>query len=365
VEWVKLLTGKEEIDLAKRIRKGDQTAKQKLAEAKEAARPADIELVVITTNNCEDCFDVTPVVDSIKNYNVKVNKEESLDLGSVRAKELIEKYNIEKVPTVLMFGEIDKTEIRDLENAGDALVFTSLEPPYFDIESNKIKGRVSSIIIKDSACDKCSDLGLTLNGIKSTGVIVVSEKVLEKDSKEGQELISKYSIDLLPTLILSKDLEVYGAEITNSWNQIGSIENDGSYITRSAAPPYLNLSTNKVMGLVSMIVLVDKGCKDCYDPNTFHKPILERMGVVFDEEKSVDILSSEGKSLIEKYEIEKVPTVVLSGDVETYPVLVNAWKDVGTAEYDGAYIFRKVEVARQAYKDLSTNKVITPQQAAS
>ena len=29
---VRLLTGKEEIDLAKRIRKGDQTAKQKLAE---------------------------------------------------------------------------------------------------------------------------------------------------------------------------------------------------------------------------------------------------------------------------------------------------------------------------------------------
>ncbi len=337
---------------------------QKLIDAKEAARPAEIEAVIIKDSRCEDCFDIVPIIDSIKGANVNITKEVSLELDSDNAKKIIDKYNIEKVPTILLVGEIEKTGIRDMEEINNALVFTKLSPPYTDAKSNKILGRVSSVIIKDSSCDKCSDLDLSLNGIKQAGVVIVSEKVLEKGSKEGQELIKKYSIEKLPTLILSSDLEVYSSEITSAWDQIGSIESDGSYITREIVPPYVDLSTNKVVGLVSMTILVDKSCNECYDPNTFHKPILQRMGVVFDEEKSVDISSSKGKSLIEKYSIEKIPTVVLTGDVETYPALVRAWTDVGTAEDDGTYVFRKVEVAQQAYKDLSTDKVVSPQAAS-
>jgi thiol-disulfide isomerase/thioredoxin len=333
---------------------------QKLIEAKEAARPAKIQLITIQNSDCKDCFDILPIVNSIKRLNVNITREENLSLDSNKAKELIKEYNIKKVPTVLLAGEINKTRIGNLEVRKDALLFTELSPPYVDTESNKIVGRVSAVILKDSSCSKCSDLGLILDEIKKSGVTIVSEKILEKDSKEGRELIKKYSIDISPTLIFSKDLEVYGSELTNILNQIGSIEDDGSYITRTISPPYLNLTTNKVMGLVSMVVLTDNDCDECYDPNKFHKPILQRMGVVLDGEKSVDISSSEGKSLIEKYEIEKVPTILLSGDVETYQVLVGAWKDVGTAESDGTYVFRRVEVARQKYKDLSKGEVIDP-----
>ena len=43
-------------------------------------------------------------------------------------------------------------------------------------------------------------------------------------------------------------------------------------------------------------------------------------------------------------------------------LLVRAWSSVGSAEKDGAYIFRMVEIAQQPYKDLAKNEVITPPQ---
>ena len=333
---------------------------QKLSEAKEEARPAKIQLITIKNSNCEDCFDILPIIENIKSSNVDITEEEELDISLGDAKELLNKYNIEKVPTVLVFGEIEKAKLNNLESREDALVFTSLEPPYTDMKSNKIIGQVSSIIIEDSSCDKCSDLNLILDQLKKIGVKITSEKTYQKDSKEGKALIEKYSLKISPTLILSKDFEEYGEELTGTWKQIGSIEQDGSYVTRLISPPYLNLSSNKIVGLVSLTILKDKSCTDCYDPEKFHKPIIQRMGVVLEKEETLDISDSKGKELIDKYKIVAVPTIILKGDIETYPVLVNAWKPVGTKETDGTYVFRKVDVAGQKYKDLATNKIIDP-----
>ena len=337
----------------------------KLAEAKEAARPAQIELITIKDANCKDCFDITPVVSSIKKYNVNITKEENLDLNSEKAEELINEYGIEKIPAVLLFGEIDRNRISELEERKDSLLFTNLLPPYTDAKSKKTMGKVSAIILKDTSCEKCIDLSKLLSDIKKLGVNIVSERSLNKEDEYSQELIKKYSIDKLPTLILSDDLKVYSQDINARINQVGSIEDDGFYVLRLINPPYLNLSSNKIIGLVSMTVITDKSCNECYDPNKFHKPILQRMGVVFEKEDKADISSPEGKALLSKYSIDKVPTIILEGDVEAYPVLVNAWTDVGTKESDGMYVFRKVEVAQQAYKDLSKGEIVSPKAAAA
>ncbi len=334
---------------------------QKLSEAKEAARPAEMQLITIKDAGCEDCFDILPIINSVKKANVNITKELNLEFDSDNAKQIIDQYDIKKIPTILLTGEIDKTKIGDLEERNGALIFTKLSPPYIDAESNKVVGRVSSVIIKDSSCDKCVDLDLLLEQIKKIGVTIVSERILEKGSEKGKELISKYSIERLPTLILSKDLGAYGSDIIRAMNQIGSVEEDGSYITREISPPYFDLSKNRVIGLVSMTVLADDGCDECYNASKFHEPILQGLGVILEDKKSIDVLSPEGKALIETYKIEKVPTMILKGDMGEYPRLVSAWKGVGTVESDGAYVFRKVEIAQQKYKDLSTNKIISPQ----
>ncbi len=80
--------------------------KNKVEEIKELTRPVDLKLVVIEDKNCKDCFDLTPVIDSIKNSNTNILREETRDIKE--AKELIEKYSIEKIPTIILSGEIDR-----------------------------------------------------------------------------------------------------------------------------------------------------------------------------------------------------------------------------------------------------------------
>lgn len=338
----------------------------KLAEAKEAARPAEIELLVITANVCKDCYDINAVIDVIESTGVNITKKKEIDFSSKEAKSFINKYKIEKVPTVILTGELNKSRSLSLklknigEEKQDAFIFTKLEPPFIETSSGKIRGEISLIYLKKDDCNNCSDLTLFINQLEESGLKFKKQVEVDVTSNEGKNLINKYKIKKVPTIIMDEEAEVY-PNIVQSWNQLGSIENDGSFILRQIQPPYYSVEEAKVKGLVAMTVLLDNTCEDCYEPDKFHKPILQRMGVVFSEENRLDISDAEGKSLIKEYKIEKVPTIILKGDVEEYPVLVNAWKDVGTVESDGTYVFRNVEVAQQKYKDITTGEIISPQ----
>ena len=111
---------------------------EKLAEAREAARPAEIQLVVITTSSCKDCYGIGSVVDTIEATKVNITDKKELDFSSEEAKLLIDKYGIEKVPTVIVTGEISKSKSLNskLKQIGkesqEALIFTNLEPPFID-----------------------------------------------------------------------------------------------------------------------------------------------------------------------------------------------------------------------------------------
>jgi len=332
--------------------------KEKVEIVKELAKPAKLELTVIEDKNCKDCFDITSVVDSIKKTGVEITKEERLDFNS--AKELIKKYKIEKIPTIIVTGEINKTNFGDFEEKGNALLFIKQTPPYTDAVSGKIKGRVSLIHLKDKNCGKCSDITLIIEGLKQSATKIVDEKVVDIGSSEGKELIKKYKIEQVPTLILSKELSVY-TEISGAWGSIGTIENDGSYIVRDISPPYVNTSTNKVVGLVDLIMLTDSGCTGCYDVK-LHKPILTKYGIGLNSEKTVDIASDEGKALIKKYSIKSVPTIILSKDADAYPALKQIWQQVGSVEEDGNYVFREV-TQMGSYKDLTTGDVVNGNEA--
>lgn len=338
---------------------------QKLVEVKEAARPAEIELIVITTNNCEDCYNINAVVDVVESTGVNITKKEEIDFSSEEARSIIDKYGIEKVPTVIVTGEISKSrsltsKLKDIgEEKQSAYIFTKLEPPFIETSSGKVRGKVSLVHLKKSDCSNCFNLTAFVDQLEKAGVKFAKKIVLDVDSSEGSNIINKYNIKKIPSLVMDKEAEVY-TNIIQIWNQLGSIEKDGSFVIREINPPYYNVEEKSVKGFVSMIVLVDKSCKDCYDPDRFHKPILQRMGVVFKDENRIDISSQAGKELLDKYNIEKIPTIVLKGDVEEYPVLVRAWVDVGTVESDKTYVFRKVEVARQKYMDLTKKEVVDP-----
>ena len=336
------------------------SANQMIDEMKEAARPADLELIILTDSACSECIDISPATSSVKEANTNIINEKTVDINSGEGKELITAFAIAKAPSIVLLGETDKFSSEEFEERGEGLVFEPQVPPFTNIVSGKVTGIVEAIIIDDSSCENCVGMDAVLSQLKQLGISIDTQETFERSSSKGQELINKYSLEKLPALVLSKDLSDYGSAVEKLWSQIGTKESDGSYVMQRVNPPYIAANTGKIKGLVTMTVLSDDTCTGCYDPETLNVPILQRFGLVPIETNRVTVQSSEGQALIARYGIKLVPTIVLSPETSEYSALANIWKDAGTVEADGSYVFRKVDIARQPYKDLSTNKIIDP-----
>ncbi|MEK6983107.1 MAG: hypothetical protein AABX33_00910 [Nanoarchaeota archaeon] len=342
------------ISLNNEIRKNIEMSKEK-------AKPAKIGLIIIKNSKCADCFDTSTVASYLKTQNTEITGQTIFEFDSSEGKELIAKYKIEKVPTLIVTGEIEKLSIQGLEKKEDVLLLAMPTPPYTDAATGRIEGRVTLYNLKDKSCEKCSDLTPLVNQIKVAGVNIYSEKIVEPNSDEGKQLIEKYKIDFVPALILSEDAGLYSL-IQQAWPQVGSKESDGSYVLRLVNPPFMNLTSDKLRGLVNVIYLTDNSCTECYDVNQ-HRQILtnpQSFAVTLDKEESIDISDARGKELIARYNISKVPTVIISDEINVYPSRV-VLRQFFSAENDGSYVFRSVQILG-TYKDLAANQIVKAQQ---
>ncbi len=340
----------------------------KVAEAKEIMReelrPAELELVKITSENCDQCFDIENAIEELKSQNVNITKEEFLLDSSADGRELILKYDIKKLPTIIVSGEINKSkQLADyFEQRGEIqennFIFTALAPPYLDPSANKIMGLVNIKHIIDSSCEKCVDLTPISSALQQQGMFIQNEQSIEYNSDEGMELIERFSVKEIPAILISDEVDYY-PDIKDALLQSGAIKKEGFYAVHSTLPPYRDLSQNKVVGLVDVIYLTKDDCSDCYNVSV-NRNILLRFGILLDEENTYDINSPEGERLLQKYSITKVPIIILSADAGYYPSFEQVWEGVGTVESDGWLVMRNPELIG-AYWDLENERVVQTQ----
>jgi len=133
---------------------------------------------------------------------------------------------------------------------------------------------------------------------------------------------------------------------------------ESTLIWEQSAPPFVDTSTGKVVGLVEVTYLTDKSCAECYDVVRAQRSILQQFGLAIGKENVLDRADKVGRSLIDRYSIVGLPTIVLSEEAQSYDILTEAWKQVGTVEEDGVYVFRKVEALGQPYRDLTSEEVV-------
>ncbi len=311
-----------------------------------------IELTTIKTD-CEGCFDISQISKVLNQQSQLKIKEKELSLDE--ADELIRKYEIEKLPAVIVTGDVEKLSFQGFEKKDNALVFSEPPLPYYDINSKSVKGIVNIILLKYTDCEECFDISLLAQQLKTAGVVIKDEKTIEVNSKEGKELVEKYDITKIPTIILSKDAMDY-ALVSQVWEQVGTTEDDDMLVYRQVSPPYYDLERKEVRGKVDLVYLTDDDCEKCYDP-TMHKQILvQNFGLLVENEKYYDIDDSEGRKYRAKYDIKLVPTVIITEDTEAYEQLVKVWEQVGTIE-DGNYVFRKVDILGVTYKNLTSGEI--------
>lgn len=339
-----------------------------IAAAKEAARPANIKLTKVTTPDCIDCFNLNDAISILKKQNVSVGEEKAVLSNSAEGQSLIKQFGIKRLPTYIATGEVTKKTIEGFIKANgevknNTFIFTKVTPVFVDTATKKEMGKVVATILTDPTCTQCIDPKLTVEAYKKAGVKITDEKEVIWNSAEGQALISQYKVTKLPTFLLSKDIDFYD-EVKTNWTRIGTVENDKTYVARNLFLPYRDVDKGQILGLVDLIYLTDSTCSDCYDAQKVQRPILTQgFGVGLSSERTVDVNSAEGQSLVSQYKITKVPTILLSSDADQYINLKNVWKSVGTVESDGRYVFREMaRIGSITYKDLASDQVIRPTQ---
>lgn len=301
-----------------------------------------IELYALVPDNCPECLDIEAILPELaKSTKANVTKTEVIKQKD--AGQLIKEYEIKHLPTILVKGEIENTQLSSVfAKSKDALVAKELPPPYYDVESNSVKGKVTLTLIEPN-CKDCANLSFLGRQLSSqAGVFLEDQKTINADSLEAKELIKKYSLKILPTVILSEEISEY-VQILPALESIATKESDNNYALREIPPPYYEISSNKVIGFVDALFLESSACKNCLDGETLKDTLSKVLGLKLKNVRKIDSSSTEGRDLIRKYNIEEIPTAIFSEESKAYPSM-KQWTDVGSIENDGKYVFRNVEI---------------------
>jgi hypothetical protein len=204
-------------------------------------------------------------------------------------------------------------------------------------------------------CLDCFDISIVDSALAQLNV-KTSEKVLDYSSDEAKQLISRYKIAKVPTVLLTGEVEKAGIDF---WSQVGTIESDGTLVLRFGAP-YIDPASGTEFGRVQLIELADKTCSSCYNISIQENILKNGFGISLSKITGYDVSSPDGARLVSQYNITKVPTIILSPDVKYYESIKEIWKQVGTIESDGYYVFRDMKaLSGVTYRDLSLNKTIS------
>ena len=228
--------------------------------------------------------------------------------------------------------------------------------PPLTVQQDKGLAPVNLVFINDSSCGKCQNLNGVLDSLKKENVNLDTVLLVQYNSTSGEKLVNQYKVKHVPAVLISYSITKYpliGQKFMNA-----GVPPGGFYLLQSP-PVYKEIATGKIRGLANLTFIQDETCGQCFKLAPM-KTALGQLGFRAQTEKIVNLSSAEGQKLIKHYNITKVPTVLLTGDLEVYENLNASWTDVGTVESDGTYVLRDMNPLGPGvvYKDLSTSQTV-------
>ncbi|MDD3145456.1 MAG: hypothetical protein PHV23_05085 [Candidatus Gracilibacteria bacterium] len=210
-------------------------------------------------------------------------------------------------------------------------------------------------VVSNRECEECTSLDSYLKVYKKAGVQFGNIDNIDYTSSKGKEYINEYRIQKLPFIIFSKNLDRYDT-IANSWSDTFGYKNKKKeFIPTDIIPPYFNLDSQETEGLLNITYIGYNSCDECF-LFTDIKKLLSSFGLKFKVLKDVDKSSDEAEKLIKKYNIEVLPSVILSKNTSLYKNFSYFWTNFGTIETDGNFVLRNPEKLGLKYLTISTNK---------
>lgn len=305
--------------------------------------------ITLIQPDCPECTDLSEIPTALAEQQGKELELEVIPLAE--AEELVEKYDIKKAPAIIVKG----AELPELRQAEDAQVFDMPPPPYVNTSTGKTEGLVKvTHLVAD--CEQCTDVSRITQQLSNAGIAIQEEETLPASSPEGKKIIQQFNITKVPTLLFSEDMLLY-PDVAAVWETVGTVE-QGKAIMREVPPPYLELDTGKIKGLVEITKIVDEECQECYNISNHETILQQSFNVHFVKEETIAAGSARGRRLLREYNLTKVPTMLLSEEAQDYPGLISAWEEVGTIEEDGTLVLRNIQLIG-TYKNTETGEVIT------
>ncbi len=202
----------------------------------------------------------------------------------------------------------------------------------------------------NGGCKGCFNGNEISKMVNTSHNIKYTNSSMPYSSALSQKYIKDYGIKNLPAVIVSGDIA--NEKILPAWKALYGKEKNGRIIIENLLP-YYDIKTGSVKGIVDTVLLEDGKCKKCFSGDKYIDIIVKRFGMTIGKNVTYDISSVEGNALVKKYNIVKVPMLMLSSDAESYPGFASSWKkEVGTIEKDGKFIFREVQKISPDYKKI-------------
>ncbi len=177
------------------------------------------------------------------------------DYDTNLSQELIKKYNITRLPAVIMSPEANDYDILSnkwkdigITKKDGYLITTSLTPPFYSIPEKRVVGLINITYLYNPNCSICYNYTVHKTVLERFYVYIENEKAVSIYSREGKELVKKYNITAVPTFIASPDLKYY-KDLMKVWEQVGTREKDGYFVFRNMKKMpgriYFDLTLNK------------------------------------------------------------------------------------------------------------------------
>ncbi|MBI4122001.1 MAG: hypothetical protein HY461_01580 [Parcubacteria group bacterium] len=202
-----------------------------------ASSSDELAITLLTTPNCTSCFDLAPLRDYLTQNGVEESRIREVVYDSREGKKLVKTYSVTKVPTAVMTGpHAQYPFLSDLVGAiaeirKEALVLTTLQPPYLDLDEQKVKGEFEVVYVVDATCTECYDVTLHETVMERMAMTPTTSSTIDINSEEGKILVEEYVLTAVPTVLFRGDLELYES-LQEIWSNVGTIEDDGTYVLR-------------------------------------------------------------------------------------------------------------------------------------
>lgn len=229
----------------------------------QTSEPIKIKVTVVTNKDCPECWDTNLFVDALSQQEFKIASKKTVYADGkslipfiTDGDDLVKKFNITKLPTVILEADFDKN--KDLAeflapNLGDIIdgkfVLRKIIPPYVDVASGQLKGKVQITYLTDDSCKECYDVSIHDNALTNLGVPINNIERADISSEAGKKLVSDYKIKAVPTLLIKGEVEEYQSLVA-VWADVGTVAADGTYVFTDLSVmngAYKDLTKNKVV----------------------------------------------------------------------------------------------------------------------